>query len=94
MQTYIFMYYIWREQKRKMGQNVNKTNWLYLENLCKRYTGFPRGQPGRVVVTFMCCASAAWGSAVQIPGLDLHTVHQAMLWQHPTYKIEEDCQRC
>ena len=22
--------------------------------------------------------------------MDLHTTYQAMLWQHPTYKIEED----
>ena len=23
-------------------------------------------------------------------GADLHTTYQAMLWQHPTYKVEED----
>ena len=32
-----------------------------------------------------------WGLWVWIQGADLHTTHQAMLWWHPTYKIEEDC---
>ena len=32
----------------------------------------------------------AWGSWVQILGTDLHTPYQAMLWQHPAYKIEQD----
>ena len=31
---------------------------------------------------------------VQILGADLHTAHQAMLWWHPTYKIEEGWHRC
>ena len=48
------------------------------------------GWPGGTVVKFACPASVAWGSRVQIQGADLHTAHQAMLWQHPTYKIEED----
>ena len=48
------------------------------------------GWPGGVVVKFVCSALAAQGSRVQIPGVDLHTTHQAMLWQHPTYKREED----
>src|SRR3712207_9052226 len=50
------------------------------------------GQPRGVLVKFMCSASVAWGSLVWIPGAHLHTAHQAMLWQHPTYKIEEDWQ--
>ena len=53
-----------------------------------------RGQPGGVVVDFACSASVAQGSRVPIPGADLHTAHQAMLWRHPTYKIEEDWHRC
>ena len=33
------------------------------------------------------------GSQVQIPGEDL--LHSsAMLWRHPTYKVEEDWHRC
>ena len=43
-----------------------------------------RGQPGGVVVKFVHSASAAWGLQVQILDVDLHTTHQAMLWQHPT----------
>ena len=52
------------------------------------------GWPGGVVVNFVCPASAALGSQVQILGVDLHTAHQAMLWWHPTYKIEEDWYGC
>ena len=31
-------------------------------------------------------ALVAQGLQVQIPGMDLHTAHEAMLWRHPTYK--------
>ena len=41
------------------------------------------------MVKFTHSTSVAWGLWVQIPGADLHTPHQAMLWRHPTYKIEE-----
>ena len=44
------------------------------------------GQPGGIVLRFTHSTSAAQGSQVQIPGADLHTAHQAMLWRHPTYK--------
>ena len=33
-------------------------------------------QTGGVVVKFVCSASAAQGSWVWIPGMDLHTAHQ------------------
>ena len=52
------------------------------------------GRPAGVVVQFSCSASAARGSQVWIPGIDLHTTHQAMLWQCPSYKTEEDWHRC
>ena len=42
----------------------------------------------------MCSDSVARGSWVWIPGVDLHTFHQAVLWWHPTYKVEEDWHRC
>ena len=48
-----------------------------------------RGQPDGVVKC-MRSALVAWGLWVQIPGVDLHTTHQAMLWWCPTHKIEED----
>ena len=38
------------------------------------------------MVGFVYSASVAWGLQVQIPGTDLHTAHQAMLWWSPTYK--------
>ena len=40
-----------------------------------------RGHPGGVVVNFSHTASAAGGLPVWIPGADLHTAYQAMLWQ-------------
>ena len=45
-------------------------------------------------VTFACSALAAWGSPDQIPGTDICTTCQAMLWQHPIHKVEEDWHRC
>ena len=47
-----------------------------------------RGRPCGQVVKFTHSTLVAWGSRVQIPGTDLHTAHQAMLWRCPTYKIE------
>ena len=52
-----------------------------------------RGQPGGIVVGVTCSASVAQGLRAQILGTDLHTTHEAMLWQCSTYKIEEDWQR-
>ena len=46
------------------------------------------------MVKFVCSASAARGSLVQIQGADLHTAGQAMLWRCPTDKVEEDWHRC
>ena len=43
-------------------------------------TSCPRGWPSGVLVKFAHSASAAWGPWVWIPGVDLHTAHQAMLW--------------
>ena len=53
-----------------------------------------RGQASGTVVGFVCSASAVWGSLVQFPGADLCTACKAMLWWHPTYKVEEDWHRC
>ena len=52
------------------------------------------GRRGGIVVKFGCSASAAWSLQVRILGVALHTTLQAMLWWHPTYKIEEDWPRC
>ena len=57
----------------------------------KRFQG---GWPGGTVVKFACSALVAQGSWVQIPGVDLHIAHQAMLWQQLTHKIDEDWNRC
>ena len=42
------------------------------------------GRPRGVVVKFACSASVAQGSQIWIPGEDLHTAHQTMLWWCPT----------
>ena len=51
-------------------------------------------QPSGIVVKFVHSTSATQRSQVWIPGMDLHTIHQAMLWPHPIYKIEKDQHRC
>ena len=40
-----------------------------------------RGQPAGAAVKFAHSGSSALGLPVQIPGVDLHTTCQAMLWQ-------------
>ena len=40
-----------------------------------------RGQPGGTAVKFTYSTSVAWGSLVQITGMDLYTTYEAMLWQ-------------
>ena len=52
------------------------------------------GLLGGMVVKILPSALVAPGSWVRIPGTDLHTTHQVMLWWLPTYKIEEDWHRC
>ena len=45
-------------------------------------------------VKFVHSAWAARGSWVRIPGTDLHTAHQAMLWWWPIYNVEEGWHTC
>ena len=52
------------------------------------------GQPGGTVVKFTPSASVAWCLPVWIPGVDLRNTCQAMLWQHPTYEVEQDGHGC
>ena len=40
-----------------------------------------RGRPSGTAVKFTHSALGAWGSPVQIPGVDLRTTCQTMLWQ-------------
>ena len=59
-----------------------------------KYKAGRRGsQPGGIVVRFVHSALAAQGLQVQIPDMNIHTTHQAMLWWCPTYKIEKDGHR-
>ena len=53
------------------------------------------GQPGGTAVKFACSDSVAWGSPVQILGMDLRTVLiKPCCGRHPTYKVEEDGHGC
>ena len=55
---------------------------------------YPWGQPSGAAVKFTHSTSVAWGSLVWIPGADLCTACQAMLWQAShVKKIEEDWHR-
>ena len=63
------------------------------EKLVNNQKDHDGGQPGGIVANFACSVLAAWGLQVQIPGTDLHSAHQATLWQHPTYKVEEEWHR-
>ena len=40
-----------------------------------------RGWPGGAAVKFTHSSLAALGALIQIPGVDLHTIFQAMVWQ-------------
>ena len=55
---------------------------------------FQPGPAHGVVVNFVRSALAAQGSCIWIPGADLYTARQAMLWWCPTGKTEEDQHRC
>ena len=55
---------------------------------------FLSGQPSGVAVKFVFSTSVVLGSLVRIPATDIRTTYQAMQWQHPTYKAEEDGHGC
>ena len=78
-----------------IAKGLAKVEFYFLHIFQKFFAG---GRSSGTVVKFVCTSSAAWGLWVQILGMDPHTTHQtthqAMLWQHPTYKIEEDWHSC
>ena len=53
-----------------------------------------RGRPGGAAVKHACSASAAQGSAVQIPGADMAPLGKPCCGRRPIYKVEEDGHRC
>ena len=75
--------------------SVNQISWrdrrgrTWAEDVSQE-TAMIGGRASDAVVKFVNSASAAQGLQIWIPGTDLHTPHQAMLWQHPTYKTEEE----
>ena len=55
---------------------------------------FNRGHLSGIVVKFVVSILMTQSSRVQTLGADLHTTHQALLWQYPTCKIEEEWHTC
>ena len=53
-----------------------------------------RGWPGGAAVKCTRSASAARGSPVWIPGVDMALFGKPCCGRHPTYKVEEDGHRC
>ena len=51
-------------------------------------------QPGGSVVEFTHSTSAAQGSLVQIPGVDMAPLDKPCCGRSPTYKVEEDGHGC
>ena len=49
-----------------------------------------RGQPDGTVVKCARSTSEAWGSPVQIPGVDKAPLGKPSCGRRPTYKVEED----
>ena len=77
---------IWRcSVSLQLGTHLEGWPWQYLKGIYWIW-------PGGMVVKFAHSTAVAQCLWIQIPGTDLYTAHQAMLWQHPTYKIEEDWQ--
>ena len=46
------------------------------------------------MVKLTSSASAAGGSAVWVPGVDMALLGRPCCGRHPTYKVEEDGYRC
>ena len=62
-----------------MQYNLNKCSQEEPRKIFKRTA--MRGWPSGALVKFTYSASVARSLPVQIPGVDLHTARQAMLWQ-------------
>ena len=52
------------------------------------------GQPGGATVKFARSASAAQGSLVQIPSVDMTLLGRPCCGRHPIYKVDEDEHGC
>ena len=52
------------------------------------------GRPGGAAVKCVCSSSAAWGSWVRIPGVDMAPLVKPCCGRRPTYKVEEGGHGC
>ena len=53
-----------------------------------------RAQHSGAAVKFASSTSVAWGSPVQIPGVDMAPLDKPCYGRRPTYKVEEDRYGC
>ena len=94
------------ERTLRSGSGIRQQEWKYLQStrfpsvldpLIIRWVILKNliiwGWPGGVVVKSDMLHFGGPDSWVQILGMDLH-LSSAMLWWRPTYKVEEDWQRC
>ena len=70
----------------KWSDSIFQTHFYTLNPLPFFKIWIWRGQFGGIVFKFPHSASVAQGSLFQIPGMDLQTTHQAMLWHVPYAK--------
>ena len=78
---------LYKKNKNEMTLFFKKTYDGKVKPKIMLYKNINRGQPSGIVVKF-ACSVLAWDLWAKIPGVDLYTAYQAMLWQHPTYKIQ------
>ena len=69
----------------------------HLQKDCAQYHYFNKNSRGRPIGTAVKRApsiSAAQGSPVRIPGVDMAPLERPCYGRSPTYKVEEDGHRC
>ena len=75
-------------------RTVHQKQWIliYFIYILKKIK--KRGRPSGAAVKCAHSASAARGSLVRIPGVDMAPFGKPCCGRHPTYKVEEDGHQC
>ena len=89
------------EKNNKINEKIKADkslpNLIKIKERKHKYTEFFKnveGQPGGSVVKRTCSASAALGSRVQIPGVDMAPLGTPGCGRRPMYKVEENGYTC